>query len=1358
MLKKKYNLSLSQTYFSSTKWNKLWVALGGALILVLLVMSQFVITSQTLIDQEKPNPEALAAIDNQENLLQQDTLQVVQYFKAENGINNVANGDLITFTVFITNQGGVNITGIVVNDRIPPGALEDIRTNGDEVKLTQGIPSLRGGSIIYVERTDSIIWELQNDPLPPGQSRQLWFAGRVKCQTDGSILENTAFTDSDNGGTPNSNTVFVTVTVRAANSSADVSDGPTWCSNDVGGNFETDWGDYDQDGDLDLALGSTLGTTVYQNVDGRLELFWTKTNRFTLGLRWGDFTGDGQLELLALGESDASANATSPGTNYIYQYVPLGNTFTELDSFRSEFQLLRAAPGDYDGDGDLDIIASSTALDVEFPVRLFRNIYPETNENAFEDNGELISPEATGDVSAADFDNDGDLDIVLSRFISKDILVLRNMLDIDNDVLTENFTIDSPANIQLAQGISFPPYNFAWGDYNRDGYLDLAIALSLQREIHVYANSGGSFSTSPLVIRTSQFLSPRVIDWVDMNGDGWLDLVMADDRPKVYIFQQGTNGQPNQFIEDPNITLSATLVGSRVWSMRGVDYDNDGDLDMALSNQNDPMMLFTSFTPRLANKIIPLNPDLDASSVAWGDVNQDNNLDLLFGAGEDTSDPNDIHLKIFTNDTGEFPFSQVIADGAGPNAIAFGDIDSDGRLDIGVGNAGREDTVYLASSRSLRWEAATVFSTTSIAWGDADEDSDFHLDLLAGIKNGPNIVYFNKLNDQGQYVLSPGWQSNEQDNTTSVAWGNVNGYDTNLTADHNFDYQDGELDFVVGNYGQENRIYQNRGLKRFNLVWSAPFTDNTTSIAWGDYDQDGDLDLAVGNDGQPNYIYENQTLDGVVDFELVWSSGVSDSTTSLAWGDWDNDGDDDLAVGNYNTYDYIYVNQGSKPGDPRLDLLWQSSEAYSTTGVAWGDKDNDGDLDLAISQDNPADDDTTNPASSGIYENLSISPSHFTNSFDPSKTPLRNNPSYLSTGQPGQKEAAYYYSSGEMLKDDIAIPYTIYDPDGASSVRDVGTAGAPGAGNPIVGSRHEFSLNGGGFWQTATPATTPTLPIPYRQGVSGEFVWDATSDFAISENVVFRSCVFYQNTTGPTQQAEACSLSYPFRVRGTTCNWPDKGDILYNQVFFGKPIEFTGFVAVGSGTINYVWDFGDGTVLDTGSQIVYHTFADPGRHLITMTVTGDPCPISKPLVITKTVLAGGLIFLPVVMNNYSYTISSTIPTSRALSVGPAYNLSQASDNGPAPITGLKGEVDLIEQTTRLTWPAGLPEDQIEAYYIYRRGRSRNAKFERLAILPSDNTFYLDKDATCSYTYFVTAINRFGESPPSYGSYQTEQCP
>ena len=240
---------------------------------------------------------------------------------------------------------------------------------------------------------------------------------------------------------------------------------------------------------------------------------------------------------------------------------------------------------------------------------------------------------------------------------------------------------------------------------------------------------------------------------------------------------------------------------------------------------------------------------------------------------------------------------------------------------------------------NLVWTSTEEDETRTVAWGDYDGDGD--LDLAVGNDglsgNYPSVRLYR--NDGGMLTASAVWSSSETDDNMIIAWGDYDG--------------DGDLDLAVGN-GDRERLYRNDGVEaddtpKFTLVWTSAESGFTQDIAWGDYDGDGDLDLAVESQHDPTRLYRNDG--GTLTESAVWETTEAGTTGSLAWGDYDGDGDLDLVVGNTTNPIRLYRNDG---GTLTTGAVWSSAEQNDAQSIAWGDYDGDGDLDLAVGNDHGA--------------------------------------------------------------------------------------------------------------------------------------------------------------------------------------------------------------------------------------------------------------------------------------------------------------------------------------------------------------------------------------------------------------------
>jgi hypothetical protein len=1104
---------------------------------------------------------------------------------------------------------------------------------------------------------------------------------------------------------------------------------------------------------VDLAVGALTGLSVFRN-NGRGQFGEVKpapNNVETRDVLWADFDNDGDLELLGVGRWEFVPGEPTPvpgetdypytGFNYLYQvngtsFSLAPGSFSDY-TFKSNDGLTRIAAGDYDNDGYLDLATANFWGGCT--VLIYRNTHtsPFFEQSLNFGSGNLnCLLDGSGDNTTAysvawvDYDNDGDQDLAAGLY---DFSVPVFRIQIFNN--TAN-TITVGGAVTVEPNFPSAPIDLAWGDFDQNGFLDLA-AASNNGDVYVYQNNGGgSFSSLAANPIFSSGAFGGAVDWGDFNGDGRLDLVIAPSqlRPQVRRW----NG--SAFV--PESALRGQPVKGAVFGVRGFDGDNDGDLDLAVTDQKDFSPLYAFFVPRLQTTITSLGAEVSQSS-AWGDFDNDGDQDLLVGSGIGT-----LGLRLYRNNLGQLTLNQTIAAaGFGPHYVAWGDFDGDFDLDIGV-SSNNQYQIYRNESGVFGPPASIVppggIIPRSLAWLDTDDDGD--LDLVTGNKGG--ILLFET--EGGAVNPTPIPISlNAADDIRSLAWIDFNG--------------DLFPDFAAGNYTGQTRLYRNNQNNVFTLDSGLPSSYNTKGIAWADWDGDGQAELALANENQPVYLYRRQGSA----WTPVWSSTESLPATSLAWGDWDNDSDLDLAIGNSGLADRVYSNLLAERGAADLIWRWTSDQpGRLTSGVAWGDIDNDGDLELAVTQVGGE----GGPVN-GFYLNSYVSPSHLGGNFA-STMPLPNNPSYLSIQKPGPTGASYFFFTPEILASPaistIDINFRLFDPDGTRA-----NSPASGPGDDIISlnqflQKFEYSTNGGGTWQPANGALVENsndLQDTSRQGESYTFRWNVQEDQIVSDDVRFRITIANHlgrtdpddpnRRAGLNQRGSVSAISPPFRVRGLTCIWPDNPSIIIQPTSpysANRALDFTGMVTPSTNSsLVFNWNFGDNT---TGiGQELDHSYAN-GTYTVVLTVTGPACPIARTVVTTIPVVIGTglpdkLTYLPLLLKG------GTTATSVEEAAGQVKFEPRTVPGAPGQILGLVG-ASQPGGPTQLTWQPSPATDQVAGYRVYRAFQG-NFIFKRLADLPAKATAYTDTEAACDAAYFVTAYNQAGESLPSTSSYFTWPC-
>jgi hypothetical protein len=310
----------------------------------------------------------------------------------------------------------------------------------------------------------------------------------------------------------------------------------------------------------------------------------------------------------------------------------------------------------------------------------------------------------------------------------------------------------------------------------------------------------------------------------------------------------------------------------------------------------------------------------------------------------------------------------IATDTGGFTRCVWGDFHNSGFLDLFVCNYNGTNVYYQNNGDGTFAKITTGdpvqdpdFHTGTAG---ADFDNDGHLDLLAAAGIGapsarPLKLYQN--NGDGTFNrLSGGVVTNQLGFFDAATWAD---YDN-----------DGFVDLFVtdngpNNVGNTNLLFHNNGDGTFTKVTSGPVV-NLIGVGWcalwADYDNDGFDDLLVINlvNSGHNFLYHNnrdgtftQNITNLVARD-IWQSGAQ----GAAWGDYDNDGLPDLYVtDNYTSTgqrNRLYHNNGNgaftavaSPPSPSGSFL---------NGVAWGDYDNDGYLDLFMA---------SSPGNDALYHN-----------------------------------------------------------------------------------------------------------------------------------------------------------------------------------------------------------------------------------------------------------------------------------------------------------------------------------------------------------------------------------------------------
>jgi len=533
---------------------------------------------------------------------------------------------------------------------------------------------------------------------------------------------------------------------------------------------------------------------------------------------------------------------------------------------------------DFNGDGKMDLAASNAGVDAD-PGNTV-SILLGNGDGTFQPKTDFRVGFQPFDLTAADFDEDGRMDLATANFGSGTASVLIGRGD---------GTFRRQVSYPTGGGYGITAIRFSSCD-------NIGLAVTGAGTFILVGNGDGTFTPDVSNVPGGLNLAAG-----EFNGDELRDLVVVGGTGIGLLFGEGHGS-----FHAAHDFVTSTVCTSGPSDAAVGDLNEDGIPDLVVPNLDTFCQLF-AFGVFLGdghgNLQSGVHYDIGSapSNVQLGDVNGDGHLDAVFAT------PLANAVAVFLGDgNGGFVDHGSFSAGNFAWASSLGDFDGDGNLDIAVANLNDGTVSILLGNGDGSFQAAVNYPASDFAKfvGAADFNGDGKLDLVVADSTTGNNIAILLGNGDGTFQPAVFYQAGSFPNYIAIA-------------DYN---HDSKLDLAVANSGElDVSVLLGTGDGTFQPKVDFPAPEAPWRISAADFDGDGNLDLATANAGLSGDGTTMSVLlgDGQGGFAPAVNYHTDNDPHAVAVGDFDLNGRPDLAVtASLSDTVAIFLNSPESPAPP----------------------------------------------------------------------------------------------------------------------------------------------------------------------------------------------------------------------------------------------------------------------------------------------------------------------------------------------------------------------------------------------------------------------------------------------------------